>query len=275
MAWFYYSEGREQKEELRRKIARSGSLKPMLVPQGSRKLAATFWGRAWCDHLESHRDYEYRLPRGRSYLRQGNVYNLNIEAGSITASVAGSSLYDVRITIKALAPDAWKRIKRDCAGKVASLLDLLGRKLGEGVLRAISDAERGLFPKPSEIKLVCSCPDSANMCKHVAAVLYGVGVLLDASPELFFILRSLDPSELLSGAAKETLEGAQAADSALAGEDLGALFGISMDTPAEAPSAARSSRIRNKKTKPSAKKTPAAKVKEPRKKLSAKSARKS
>src|ERR1700733_13326772 len=210
MSWHFYYDAREQKDALRRKLEsrkkRGEKFEPLSVPQGSRKIAHTFWGKAWCGHLESHKDYEYRLPRGRSYLRQGNVYNLSIEPGAISASVAGSSLYEVSVTIQPLSKAAWKSIKDDCAGKVASLLDLLGGKLGDGVLRAVTDNERGLFPKPKEIRFSCTCPDYADMCKHVAATLYGVGVKLDADPNLFFVLRSVDPSELLSSAAHETLE---------------------------------------------------------------------
>ena len=229
MSWYYYDDGREQKARLRLKILREGKLKPLTVPQGKRKLAGTFWGKAWCDHLEAHRDFEYRLPRGRSYLRQGNVYDLRIREGSVIASVAGTSLYEVRITIRPLEKAAWEKIRTDCAGRVGSLLDLLGGRLGDGVLRAITHPERGLFPKPSEMKPLCSCPDYANLCKHAAAVLYGVGVMLDTNPDLFFLLRSVDPSELLGKAARETLANAQGADAALAGEDLSALFGIALD----------------------------------------------
>ena len=242
MSWHYYDDGREQKSELRSKIERrkkrGEKFEALTVPQGSRKLASTFWGRAWCDHLESHSDYEYRLPRGRSYLRQGNVYNLSIGPGAISASVAGSSLYEVSVTIQPLAKAAWKTIKKDCAGGVASLLDLLAGKLGDGVLRAVTDVQRGLFPKPREIRLSCTCPDHADLCKHVAAVLYGVGVKLDSDPHLFFVLRSVDPSELLSTAARETLDQAQGADGGLSGEDLGALFGIELDAAGLAPAKA-------------------------------------
>jgi uncharacterized Zn finger protein len=239
MSWYFYDDGRDQKEALRRKLEsrrkRGEKFEPLIVPQGGRKLAHTFWGKAWCGHLESHKDYEYRLPRGRSYLRQGNVYNLSIEPGAVSASVAGSSLYEVTVTIQPLAEAAWKCIKDDCAGQVASLLDLLAGKLGDGVLRAVTDAERGLFPKPKEIRLSCTCPDHADMCKHVAAVLYGVGVKLDADPNLFFVLRSVDPSELLSTAAQETLDQAHGTDAGLSGEDLGALFGIELDSSSPAP----------------------------------------
>jgi len=252
MSWYYYEDAREQKEALRRKLEsrkkRGEKFEPLSVPRGSRKLAHTFWGKAWCDHLESHRDYEYRLPRGRNYLRQGNVYNLSIEPGVVCASVAGSSLYEVSVTIQPLSKAAWKSIKDDCAGQVASLLDLLAGKLGDGVLRAVTHEERGLFPKPKEIRLSCSCPDHADMCKHVAAVLYGVGVKLDSDPNLFFVLRSVDPSELLSTAGQETLAQAQGTDAGLSGEDLGALFGIELDTAAPAPAKAPSKKTRARKT---------------------------
>jgi uncharacterized Zn finger protein len=97
-------------------------------------------------------------------------------------------------------------------------------------MKIITDHERGLFPKPKEIKFSCSCPDHAEMCKHVAATLYGVGVKLDTQPDLFFILRSADPTELISTNAITT---PATSDAALAGEDLSALFGIELDAPAE------------------------------------------
>ncbi len=194
-------------------------------------------------------------------MRQGNVYNLAIEPGVVTAKVAGSSLYDVRVTIQPLVKAEWNRIKKDCAGQVGSLLDLLAGKLGDGVLRTITDHDRGLFPKPKEIRFSCSCPDYADMCKHVAAVLYGVGVHLETNPDLFFTLRSVDPSELLSGTAQETLQGAQGTDAALAGESLSALFGI--DLGGEELEVEKAPQ-KKAKPKPSAKtKAPKAKSKKP------------
>jgi len=245
MSWYYYEDAYELKADVRRSIAKrkkqGEKFEKLSAPTG-RKLTHTFWGTSWCSHLESHQDYENRLPRGRSYLRKGCVYDLSIEQGRVTSVVEGSYLYDVSVKIQPLLKADWERIKTQCAGGVASLLDLLGGKLGEGVLRTISDHEHGLFPRPSEIRFSCSCPDDASMCKHVAATLYGVGVKLDADPNLFFVLRSVDPSELLSGATQQTLQDAQGADAALAGEDLGALFGIDLaegfaapTTPAEPP----------------------------------------
>lgn len=233
MSWYYFSDAKEAKARIKREIAKRQKkgepFKALDAPSGNMKLVKTFWGKAWNDNLESYRDYEYRLPRGRSYLRQGNVYNLTIEPGAVSATVAGSELYDVEVVIKPLTKDHWAAIKEQCAGQVASMLDLLGGKLGDGVMKIITDHERGLFPKPKEIGFSCSCPDHADMCKHVAATLYGVGVRLDTQPDLFFVLRSADPTELISTTAITT---PTETDDALAGEDLSALFGIEMDAPA-------------------------------------------
>ena len=234
--YFDYNDIKEAKARIKREIAkRQKKGEPFAsldAPSGNTKLVKTFWGKAWNENLESYRDYEYRLPRGRSYLRQGNVYNLTIQPGKVTSVVAGSELYDVSVTIAPLTKPHWKTIKGECEGQVASMLDLLAGKLGEGVLKIITDHERGLFPKPKEIRFSCSCPDHAEMCKHVAATLYGVGVKLDTQPDLFFVLRSADPTELIATTALAT---PTSTDAALEGEDLSAMFGIELDAAAEEP----------------------------------------
>jgi uncharacterized Zn finger protein len=250
MAWFQYESTFEKKErmerELRKRAARGEVLIPLELSANKRKIAATFWGRSWCQHIESYRDYENRLPRARSYLRQGSVFNLEVEQGKIRAQVAGSTLYDVEITIKPMEKMAWAGIKQACAGQVGSLLDLLGGQLGSGVMAVISDKERGLFPSPREIRFNCSCPDYASLCKHSGAVLYGVAVKFDADPALFFRLRGVDPSELLAAGADEAFS--PAAEAALDGEDLSALFGIDFGqevevVPPELPPAVSASQI--------------------------------
>ncbi len=243
MSWYPYDSRLEREEhietELSRRRQKGEILVPISAPTGNKKLVQTFWGKAWCQNLEKYSDYEYRLPRGRSYLRQGHVYNLAIEPGRVSAIVVGSSFYEVNVTIAPLAASEWQSICEACAGQVGSLLDLLSGHLGAGVLSVISDSENGLFPKPKEIRLSCSCPDWADMCKHVAAVLYGVGVQLDVDPSLFFRLRSVDPSEVLASSAQELLS--KAVGEELAGEDLSALFGIdfapdsAFNAPAEVP----------------------------------------
>jgi uncharacterized Zn finger protein len=193
-----------------------------------RQIARTFWGRAWCEHLESFSDYENRLPRGRTYVRNGSVCHLDIAKGRIAAKVSGSEIYDVRITIKPLPKDKWRRVKDSCAGQVGSLLELLRGKLSDHVMAVVTDKDRGLFPRPGEISLDCSCPDWAEMCKHVAAVLYGIGARLDEKPELLFILRGVDHAELVTdAAAKAVVTKAKKADRPTLDEsELSEVFGI-------------------------------------------------
>jgi uncharacterized Zn finger protein len=207
--WWSYEEAEEAKERLQREIAKRvkrGERFEALVPaSGKKHLCTTFWGKAWCSHLETYQEYESRLPRGRSYLRQGNVYNLDIGPGKVNAVVAGSELYDTQVLIEPLKASKWHEMVEKCEGQVGSMLDLLAGKLGDGVMRVLSDAEEGLFPNTREIRFDCSCPDHADMCKHVSAVLYGVGVLLDTKPEMLFTLRGVDQAELLSNASSAAI----------------------------------------------------------------------
>ena len=255
MSWWSYDDAKEQKaklqRELERRIKRGEKIIKVEAPQG-RKLAQKFWGQSWQTHLEGYADYETRLPRGRSYLRQGNVYNLEIEEALVTAEVAGSAMYDVRIDFDKLHPTTWKGIKTASSGQVGSLLDLLAGKVGEGVLAVITDRDNGLFPKPKEIHINCSCPDYADLCKHAAAVLYAIGLRFDAEPELFFKLRGVDYRELVDQAAAAVAAEPTASDAVvIAGDDLASVFGIEFDTelspeaeaalamPAEKPKAAK------------------------------------
>lgn len=195
-----------------------------------RRIAASFWGKGWCDHLESFSDFENRLPRGRTYVRNGSVCHLEIKAGCIEAFVSGSELYKVAIKINPLQNKTWGAIKARCQGKIASVLELLQGRLSDHVMEVVSDQTQGLFPRPNEIELMCSCPDWATMCKHVAAVLYGVGSRLDHQPELLFLLRGVDAQELISAELALPTGTALAATEALAEGGLAEIFGIDLDT---------------------------------------------
>src|SRR5439155_17150923 len=144
--------------------------------------------------------------------------------------VSGSQIYNVAVTITALPKAAWKRVRESCAGQVGSLLELLQGKLSDHVMNVVTDRERGLFPRPAEINLECSCPDWAGMCKHVAAVMYGIGSRLDEKPELLFVLRGVDHNELLSkAAATQVLRKApKAGQRTLDGGEVAEAFGIAL-----------------------------------------------
>ncbi len=222
---------RKNAEKEAAKLSRKGKVLEPVRPEG-RIIARSFWGKAWCANLESYSDYSNRLPRGRTYLRNGSVVHLSIQAGRIEALVSGSSLYKIAIAIKPFPAAKWQALCQQCAGEIGSLMDLLQGKLSEQVMAVMTRRETGLFPAPAEIDLGCSCPDWADMCKHVAAVLYGVGARLDAKPELLFTLRSVRQDELISHAATATqLVHAAGApgETELAESAVSALFGIEID----------------------------------------------
>ena len=199
-----------------------------------RTIASTFWGKAWCDNLERYSDYANRMPRGRTYVRNGSVVDLQVAPGLVTAMVSGSELYKVEVKVAAVPRPHWESICADCAGGIDSLVELLQGRFAKGVMERICLQDTGLFPAPRELSFSCSCPDWAVMCKHVAAALYGVGARFDASPELLFRLRQVDESELVARAGSDLPLSKKATNSnkVLADGDLSELFGLDLDTAA-------------------------------------------
>jgi uncharacterized Zn finger protein len=221
------------------KLARKGhAIAPIVI--AGRAIATTFWGKAWCDNLESYQDFANRLPRGRTYVRNGSVLDLQIAPREVTAMVSGSFLYRVTVSIDPVAKPRWRSICKDCAGGINSLVELLQGRLSQGVMERICRQGLGLFPAPREIRFTCSCPDYAFMCKHVAAVLYGIGARLDQQPELLFRLRAVDQKDLLVGIdhSLPMTKAGPAADKLLEADDLSAIFGLDM-AAAEPPPAIR------------------------------------
>jgi uncharacterized Zn finger protein len=220
-------------KEVAKLLKRGQEVLPVKI--AGRKIVRTFWGESWCKNLERYSDLANRLPRGRTYVRNGSVVHLEIKPGEVAALVSGSSLYEIKITIAALPSAAWKAIGGRCAGQIASVIELLSGKLSKGVMAIITEPGEGLFPKPAEIRMECSCPDGAYMCKHLAAVLYGVGARLDDQPELLFVLRKVNHLDLIkeadlsavTGGAAGTVQGAGLAES-----ELGDVFGIELETGA-------------------------------------------
>jgi uncharacterized Zn finger protein len=217
------------------KLKKKGHPVSPVVIRG-RTIATTFWGKAWCDNLERYSDYANRLPRGRTYVRNGSVLDLRIDPGEVKALVSGSRIYKVAVKVSPVSRRRWRSISKDCAGAIDSLVELLQGRFSKGVMERICRQRTGLFPSPDEIKLACSCPDWASMCKHVAAVLYGIGARLDEKPDLLFRLRDVDEKELIATAGKSlplARKGPAAAKVLHAG-DLSALFGLEMAKGVEA-----------------------------------------
>jgi uncharacterized Zn finger protein len=193
-----------------------------------RTIVQTFWGKSWCENLERYSDFANRLPRGRTYVRNGSVIDLQISSGEIKALVSGSEIYEVAVKVAPVTKVRWRSICKDCAGAIDSLIELLQGRLSKGVMERICQQNAGLFPSPKEIKLSCSCPDWAEMCKHVAAVLYGIGARLDKQPELLFRLHGVNEKELIvhADAARPLAKKGPGAAKILGGEDLSELFGL-------------------------------------------------
>lgn len=255
MSWFSWrpyvpvAERRARALKKLAKLQKKGlCIKPVEIE--GRKIAQTFWGEAWCDHLESFSDYENRLPRGRTYVRNGSVCHLDISRGEVHAIVSGSELYTVSVAIQTMAPKKWQNVKNRCVGQISSLLELLQGRFSKNVMAVVTDRQNGLFPLPGEIRLQCSCPDWAVMCKHVAAVLYGVGARLDEAPELLFLLRGVDHEELIGAEVGLAAVAAGAKDGRrrIAEDALADVFGIEM--PAGETSVAAKAAVRRAEAPP-------------------------
>ena len=203
--WKPYVRAAARRQTAGRTVAQMQRKGQMLSPVAASRgaIAKSFWGKAWCQNLERYSDYSNRLPRGRTYLRNGSVIDLKIGPGEVTAQVMGSSLYRITVSIREVAVAHWQAIARDCARSIDTLVELLQGQLSTSVMERITRPGTGLFPSPKEITFSCSCPDSAAMCKHVAATLYGIGARLDVEPELLFGLRKVDAKELIARAGED------------------------------------------------------------------------
>ncbi|MGH8633301.1 MAG: hypothetical protein ACRET7_04125 [Burkholderiales bacterium] len=219
---------RRVERELARARKKGTAFSPVVL--AGHAISKTFWGKSWCENLERYSDFSNRLPRGRSYVRNGAVLDLQIAAGEVAARVVGTSLYRVKINVSVVPRARWGALRRYCAGGIDSLVELLQGRFSKGVMERICRQGDGLFPSPREITFDCSCPDRASMCKHVAATLYGIGARLDAKPELLFLLRKVNEKDLIATAGKALPLAAKtpAAGKVLDDARLGEIFGIEM-----------------------------------------------
>ena len=235
MSWYFFkpyvSVAKRQADAAKEvaKLAKKGQVISPVKLNGT-KIVTTFWGKSWCENLETYSDFASRLPRGRRYVRNGSVVDLQIKPGTISALVSGSDLYRIKITIKPLKAPHWQGIRDNCAGKIASVIELLKGKISEHVMKVVTNQTTGLFPGPAEIEMDCSCPDGATMCKHVAATMYGVGARLDRDPGLLFSLRQVDHLDLIANAMDApVLTATTTGAKTINAENLSDVFGIELE----------------------------------------------
>ena len=225
------SELKRKSEASRVSAEKKGKRLEPVVIQG-RNIAKSWWGRAWCDNLERYADYESRLDRGKRYVKTGAVIDLSITKGRIQAKVQGSrkTPYKVEIRISPLSEERCQEILQKCGKRVETLEKLLAGDFPEE-LKELFTQRGGLFPSSREISFSCSCPDWALMCKHVAAVLYGIGARLDENPSLFFELRGIEMGRFIDVAIASRVErmlknAGQTSGRTIDERDIRGLFGI-------------------------------------------------
>ena len=238
MGWGYYPEyvsaakkKADAKKALDKLKKKNPNIRPVVI-EGN-KVAKTWWGIAWNKNLESYADYSNRIDRGRAYVRNGNVLDLQIETSAVNAIVAGSGRtpYNVRVSISALSEPTWEHITATCGRSIANIEQLVQGKFPKELELLFTQKGEGLFPSPKEIKFSCSCPDWADMCKHVAAVLYGTGARLDDDPTLFFKLRNIEIDALIKKSIEEKMENmlknsGKITRRVIKDADIGGLFGV-------------------------------------------------
>ncbi len=132
------------------------TLHPIVVE--GRQIAKTFWGKAWCENLENYSDYENRLPRGRTYVRNGSVIDLQISKGKVQAQVMGSYLYEITINIKAMSAEKWQSLVKSCAGKIDSLSSFFKESFPKRSCRRSSIKTVVYFPNPAKFRCNAAVP---------------------------------------------------------------------------------------------------------------------
>ncbi|MCL2860485.1 MAG: hypothetical protein FWF46_08085 [Oscillospiraceae bacterium] len=193
-------------KKLKKLMKTNSDIEPIVI-EGN-KIATTFWGKAWCDNLKTYADYDNRIGRGKSYIKNGFVFDIKIKEGHIEGIVCGSrnNPYNIVINIEPLSKAEQKKLYEKIGKNIDNIENLVQGKFPKELENTFLTKENGLFPNIKEIKMGCNCPDWASMCKHISAVLYGVGAKLDKEPLLLFELRGIDVSELIKKSIDEKMK---------------------------------------------------------------------
>lgn len=164
------------------------------------QIGETWWSERWVEVLENL-DMGARLSRGRSYARRGQVMNLEIEPGKVTAKVQGSrpTPYDVVIALAPLAAAQWEKVVDVMASQAIFAAKLLASEMPRDIEEAFVGADVPLFPAVNkDLKTDCSCPDWSNPCKHIAAVYLLLAEEFDRDPFMLFHMRGMGKDRLIA-----------------------------------------------------------------------------
>ena len=188
---------KEQIKQLIKELKAAGQdIEPITL--NGKKIAKSFWGKAWCDNLDNIAEYFSRLKVARNYLRHGAVIDLKINKNEVSALVSGSDLYLLKIIFQPLDKYQLAEFKEEINKNISSAIDLLNGNFSDEVMNVICDEDYGIFPTEKDLIINCNCPDYTDICKHVAAVMYAIGIKLDDNPEYFFSLRGVELKDCFS-----------------------------------------------------------------------------
>ena len=158
-----------------------------------------WWAARWIAALERLMDTN-RLNRGRRYARGGQILSVEERAEGVTAKVQGSraSPYRVHVELEQFSDEQWEKVIEALSEHALFAARLLSGEMPEDIEEAFSAAGVGLFPeRRGELHTECTCPDSAVVCKHTAAVHYILGERFDEDPFLIFRLRGRTEEQLI------------------------------------------------------------------------------
>jgi uncharacterized Zn finger protein len=166
---------------------------------GAKVFASQWWAQRWIDVLESF-GWTQRLARGRNYARGGNVLSMEFQSAQVAAQVQGTAPapYDVSLALDRFSDEQWEEVIANLAAEAIFTAKLLAGEMPQHIERAFIASGLSLFPFTKwDIHSECSCPDSANPCKHIAAVYYLMGERFDQDPFVLFALRGRTRTEII------------------------------------------------------------------------------
>ena len=156
------------------------------------------WGAWFLRMLESY-DGNGRVSRGKSYANTGKVDSLVITGNKVAARVAGhyDPWYYISLTFPRISEPNRKKLEKILTQHPADFIALGSGTMTERLVTLFEAKDIRFIPRRwSLIESDCSCPDSASLCKHIAAVLYILAKEIDHDPRLLFQLAGIDLAEL-------------------------------------------------------------------------------